>query len=84
MSGSNLEEGKWTGKDFWVSRFNYDDEVTSKFEFPKEVIFHDVTLRDGEQTPGVVLRRAEKFEIATKLDDVGLPRISAALPVVSH
>ena len=72
------------GKDSWVSHFDYDLETQSKFHFPKELLFHDVTLRDGEQTPGVVLRRKEKVEIAGKLDEVGVQRIEAGMPVVSQ
>src|SRR5579875_827538 len=70
-------------KDFWVSHFNYDPEVLGRIHFPEEVIFHDVTLRDGEQTPGVVLRTKEKVDIATMLDEVGVQRIEAGMPVVS-
>jgi isopropylmalate/homocitrate/citramalate synthase len=84
FDAENLESGKWVGKDSWVSHFNYDLETQSKFHFPPEVVFHDVTLRDGEQTPGVVLRRKEKVEIARKLDEVGVQRIEAGMPVVSQ
>jgi isopropylmalate/homocitrate/citramalate synthase len=78
-----LENGKWVGKDYWVSHYNFDPRITSNFHFPEEVIFHDVTLRDGEQTPGIVLRTKEKVEIARKLDEVGVHRIEAGMPVVS-
>ncbi len=77
-------DGPWNGSNFWVSNFNFEPEITTKFHFPKEVIFHDVTLRDGEQTPGVVLRSNEKIEIAKKLDEVGIHRIEAGMPVVSR
>jgi methanogen homocitrate synthase len=56
----------------------------SKFSFPKQVVFHEVTLRDGEQTPGVVLRKREKVEIAKMLDEIGVQRIEAGMPVVSQ
>src|SRR5579863_1104405 len=78
-----LESGPWVGKEYWTSHFNFDPSVVSQFDFPKEVIFHDVTLRDGEQTPGVVLRTQEKVEIAKKLDEVHVHRIEAGMPVVS-
>lgn len=84
FEGEDLENGKWVEPESWVSHFNYDTEVQSRFRFPKEVVFHDVTLRDGEQTPGVVLRRKEKVEIAKKLDEVGVQRIEAGMPVVSQ
>jgi isopropylmalate/homocitrate/citramalate synthase len=80
---NKIGKGPWTGDGFWVSHFNFNPQVISKFRFPKEVVFHDVTLRDGEQTPGIVLRTKEKVEIAQKLDEVGLHRIEAGMPVVS-
>ena len=40
----------------------------------------DVTLRDGEQAPGVVFGVDEKVEIATKLDAVGVEMIEAGFP----
>src|SRR3989442_13068177 len=78
------ESGKWVGSDHWTSRFNFDSDVVSRFEFQKEAIFHDVTLRDGEQTPGVVLRRVEKVAIARKLDEVGVHRFEPGMPGVAQ
>jgi methanogen homocitrate synthase len=43
----------------------------------------DVTLRDGEQTPGVVFRPDEKMDIALRLDEIGIDVIEAGFPVVS-
>jgi methanogen homocitrate synthase len=43
----------------------------------------DVTLRDGEQTPGVSFSCQEKVEIATKLDEIGIEMIEAGFPAVS-
>ena len=43
----------------------------------------DVTLRDGEQAPGVVFGTDEKIEIATKLDAIGVEVIEAGFPAVS-
>lgn len=43
----------------------------------------DVTLRDGEQAPGVVFGADEKSEIATKLDAIGVEMIEAGFPAVS-
>ncbi len=82
-SQNKYEHGLWNGENYWVSHFNFDPELVSKFHFPEEVIFHDVTLRDGEQTPGVVLRTKEKIEIARKLDEIKVHRIEAGMPVVS-
>ncbi len=44
---------------------------------------YDTTLRDGEQTVGVVLTPEEKLEIARALDAAGIDRIEAGFPRVS-
>ena len=45
---------------------------------------YDTTLRDGEQTVGVVLTPKDKLEIARALDDAGIDRIEAGFPRVSE
>ncbi|MBM3677807.1 MAG: 2-isopropylmalate synthase, partial [Actinobacteria bacterium] len=44
---------------------------------------YDTTLRDGEQTVGVVLSPEDKLEIAKALDAAGIDRIEAGFPRVS-
>jgi isopropylmalate/homocitrate/citramalate synthase len=44
---------------------------------------YDTTLRDGEQTVGVVLTPEDKLEIARALDAAGIDRIEAGFPRVS-
>jgi isopropylmalate/homocitrate/citramalate synthase len=44
---------------------------------------YDTTLRDGEQTVGVVLDPQQKLEIARLLDELGIDRIEAGFPRVS-
>jgi methanogen homocitrate synthase len=58
----------------------------TNFKVPKldEYIVHDSTLREGEQTPGVVFSINEKLEIAKKLDEVGIPQIEAGFPAASE
>lgn len=66
----------------WVSDLNARPEVRSAF--PKTTVrFYDTTLRDGEQTVGVVLSPQQKLEIARKLDELGVSRIEAGFPRVS-
>jgi methanogen homocitrate synthase len=50
---------------------------------PWNVEICDVTLRDGEQTPGVSFSCEEKSEIARMLDEVGVEVIEAGFPSVS-
>jgi isopropylmalate/homocitrate/citramalate synthase len=45
---------------------------------------YDTTLRDGEQTVGVVLSPEQKVEIATALSNAGVDRIEAGFPRVSE
>jgi isopropylmalate/homocitrate/citramalate synthase len=45
---------------------------------------YDTTLRDGEQTVGVVLSPEDKLEIARALDELGIERIEAGFPRVSE
>src|ERR1700756_2419557 len=66
----------------WVSDPNARPEIRTAF--PRtSVRFYDTTLRDGEQTVGVVLSPQQKVEIARKLDELGVNRIEAGFPRVS-
>jgi isopropylmalate/homocitrate/citramalate synthase len=66
----------------WVSELNARPEIRSAF--PRSTVrFYDTTLRDGEQTVGVVLSPQQKLEIARKLDELGVSRIEAGFPRVS-
>lgn len=42
----------------------------------------DTTLRDGEQTAGVVFTNEEKVHIARMLDEIGIDQIEAGIPVM--
>src|SRR4029453_9389962 len=68
---------------WWVSPFNVTDEGRRSFSLPPRVQIHDATLRDGEQTPGVVFSVADKIAIAQALAAVGVDRIEAGMPAVS-
>ena len=73
----------WKTDQWFVSPWCYLPEVRKNFDFPANIKIHDVTLRDGEQQTGVVLRPEEKVEIARRLDAMGVHRIEAGMPVVS-
>jgi isopropylmalate/homocitrate/citramalate synthase len=64
--------------DFWTGRLN------DPYAFAANVGFYDTTLRDGEQTVGVVLTPEEKLELARGLDQLGIERIEAGFPRVSQ
>jgi isopropylmalate/homocitrate/citramalate synthase len=74
---------RWRKDGYYVSFYNFEDEVRKGLLFPKKVRIHDVTLRDGEQQAGIVFRRDEKKKIALALDEAGVDRIEAGLPSVS-
>jgi isopropylmalate/homocitrate/citramalate synthase len=62
---------------FWTGHVN------DPHHFDAEVGFYDTTLRDGEQTVGVVLSPEDKLELAKGLDELGIERIEAGFPRVS-
>lgn len=65
---------------------NYSRNMLMQYIDPKpeDIEICDVTLRDGEQTPGVVFTKEEKIAIAEKLDSIGVEVIEAGFPVVSE
>lgn len=48
----------------------------------KSILIVDTTLRDGEQTAGVVFANHEKIRIAKLLDELGVDQIEAGIPVM--
>ncbi len=73
-----LDERFW-----WPSKYNLMREVTGESYLQPKLKVYDVTLRDGEQTIGLVFSKQEKLMIAKALDDLGVDRIEAGMPVVS-
>src|SRR5918994_168541 len=74
--GVTLDRSKlWTG-DLNAKALEPQPRVT--------VGLYDTTLRDGEQTVGVVLSPEDKLEIARALDAAGVDRIEAGFPRVSE
>jgi isopropylmalate/homocitrate/citramalate synthase len=63
--------------EFWTG------ELNDPYAFTAHVGFYDTTLRDGEQTVGVVLTPEDKLELARGLDELGIERIEAGFPRVS-
>jgi isopropylmalate/homocitrate/citramalate synthase len=63
---------------FWTGTLSYAYRINGS------VGLYDTTLRDGEQTVGVVLDAEQKLEIAHLLDELGVDRIEAGFPRVSQ
>jgi isopropylmalate/homocitrate/citramalate synthase len=59
-------------------------ELNDPHRLGGKVGLYDTTLRDGEQTVGVVLDPEQKLEIARLLDELGVDRIEAGFPRVSQ
>jgi len=82
MEGNKMrDESRWKNDQWWVSPYNFIEETA--VEFPNKIQFEDITLRDGEQQAGIVLRKEDKLAIAQKLAEVGVERIEAGMPAVS-
>lgn len=75
---SYFKENAW-----WASPYNDLEEVKAQLTQGQKVEIHDATLRDGEQTPGVVFTKEDKVRIAEMLDEAGVERIEAGMPAVS-
>ena len=67
-----------------MSRLIWTGGINDAHAIGGRVGLYDTTLRDGEQTVGVVLDPEQKLEIARLLDDLGVDRIEAGFPRVSQ
>jgi isopropylmalate/homocitrate/citramalate synthase len=73
----------WKTDNWFVSPWNFADEVRAGLHFPDQIKVHDITLRDGEQQTGVAFTKDDKIRIAEALAEAGVHRIEAGMPVVS-
>ena len=77
------ETGAWNGGDRVSDELIWTGSLSYPYRIGGHVGLYDTTLRDGEQTVGVVLDAVQKLEIARKLDELGVARIEAGFPRVS-
>ena len=78
-----MSEQPWKSENWFVSPWNFEDEVRAELHFPDAIQVHDITLRDGEQQTGIAFNRDDKIRIAEGLAAAGVHRIEAGMPVVS-
>lgn len=57
---------------FYVSEFNFFDQVREKMSIPKRVYVTDETIREGEETPGATMSVDDKVAIAKDLEKIGV------------
>jgi isopropylmalate/homocitrate/citramalate synthase len=67
-----------------VAELIWTGGLNDPYRLGGSVGLYDTTLRDGEQTVGVVLDPEQKLEIARLLDELGIDRIEAGFPRVSQ
>lgn len=73
----------WKTDNWFVSPWNFADEVRKEFKFAPKIKVHDITLRDGEQQAGIEFNLDDKIAIAEALAEAGVHRIEAGMPAVS-
>jgi isopropylmalate/homocitrate/citramalate synthase len=78
-----MSQQPWKTDQWFVSPWNFESAVRDQLHFAKQIQFHDITLRDGEQQTGVIFTKDDKIRIAEALAEAGVHRIEAGMPVVS-
>jgi isopropylmalate/homocitrate/citramalate synthase len=78
-----MPQEPWKTDKWFVSPWNFESAVRDQLHFAKQIKFHDITLRDGEQQTGVIFTKDDKIRIAEALAEAGVHRIEAGMPVVS-
>ena len=79
-----MKKTPWKTDQWYTSPWNFAEEVTESFNFPDNIKIHDITLRDGEQQAGIIMKKDEKIKIAEALAQSGVQRIEAGMPAVSE
>lgn len=67
----------------WISPYNMSEDARPDDLARRGAYVYDVTLRDGEQRPGVAFGTEERVRIAVALAEMGVARIETGLPSLS-
>ncbi|GFP27070.1 2-isopropylmalate synthase [Candidatus Hakubella thermalkaliphila] len=67
---------------FKLSPFKLEDLSLLDVAIQQDIKIDDTTLRDGEQTAGVVFANNEKKRIARLLDEIGVHQIEVGIPAM--
>ena len=79
-----MTDTPWKTDGWFTSPWNFEPEVTKDWKFPEKIQIHDVTLRDGEQSPGASMTRDEKLRIARQLERMKVNVIEAGFAAASN
>jgi 2-isopropylmalate synthase len=82
--GVPIEDVPYFGEEKWLSPLNFIEDLGIKNLSERKIAIHDVTLRDGEQTPGVAWKEDERVLLAQAFDEIGIPRIEIGMPIISE
>jgi 2-isopropylmalate synthase len=82
--GIPIKEVPYFSEEKWLSPLNFMGEVVGSDLAKRKITIHDVTLRDGEQTPWVAWKEDERVLLAQALDEIGIHRIEVGMPIISE
>ena len=83
-----INGNKLTGTDFfdaakaWTVPMNFAPEFRQRLDLRGPFYIYDITMRDGEQTPGVAYTIDEKLMLADELDALGVESIEVGVPMI--
>lgn len=83
MTNHSGPQARHQADQWWVSPFNRIAETWPE-SASTEAYIYDVTLRDGEQLPGVAFTEDERVRIGVALAELGVARIETGLPIISE
>jgi methanogen homocitrate synthase len=72
-----------TGDSHLINPLNVTGEFGAGLDSSVKVRVVDCTLREGDQTPGVVFTRADKIRVAEALVAAGAPELEVGMPATS-
>jgi len=67
-------------KKWHASELNLCPDLIKQMNLPRKVTPFDSTLREGEETPGVVMTLEDKVQIARKLEELGVRELEIGYP----